>query len=70
MLKWSQAKALIDEARNLKYKGTQWERSLMSRLEAMQPQELSREDEQSLLLIYRRAAGGGDRVYRYYSRRI
>lgn len=58
MLKWSDAQALINEARNLRYKGNQWERDLMSRLEAIQPDELRPEDERNLIKLYRRAAGG------------
>jgi len=58
MLSWNEAKALIEEARVLKYRGTQWERELVSRLESMQPSVLRPEDEYSLLRLYRRAAGG------------
>lgn len=61
MLTWIDAKALIEEARALRYRGTPWERELVGRLEAMQPEILRPEDEYSLLQFYRRAAGADRR---------
>lgn len=57
MLLWKDAEALINEARNLRYKGTMYERELMERLSIMQPKVLTEADERSLVLLYRRAAG-------------
>lgn len=64
MLQWQDAKALIDEARKLRYKGTAWERDFLSRLEAMTPAVLRPEDERSLIWLYRKAAGGESGVYK------
>ena len=58
MLRWQDAKALIEEAKNLHYKMTMWERDIVSKLEAMQPARLTPHDEQTILTMYRRAAGG------------
>jgi hypothetical protein len=61
MLEWKDAEALINEARNLRYKGTMYERSLLERLSIMQPAVLTEADEKSLILLYRRAAGAYSR---------
>ena len=58
MLSWQNAKALIDEARRLKYRGTQFEMGVVSRLEATRPQKLSCFEEKTIVRMYRRAAGG------------
>ena len=64
MLNWSEAKALIDEARKLHYKGTAWERDFVARLELMEPAVLRPEDERSLIWLYRKASGGESGAYK------
>lgn len=56
------AKILIDEGRNLGYRGTDWEQSFLQRLEAMQPVFLLPEDAKAVEEFYRRATGGGFRT--------
>jgi len=56
------AKILIDEARNLGYRGTDWEQSFLQRLEAMQPAFLLPRDATIVENIYRNATGGGFRT--------
>ena len=63
---WHEAKALIDEARALKYKGNEWERNFIARLERTQPAELWPGDAQNLNNYYRKAAGGGVYVRKYF----
>ena len=58
MLFWKDAKILINETRALRYRGTWFERGVVERLEAMTPARLTEEDEKTLVLMYRRAAGG------------
>jgi len=55
---WKDAQAIIKEAKSLGYKGTDWEKGLIARLEAMEPATLTAADAQSLVIYYRRASGG------------
>jgi len=59
MLKWQNAKALIDEIKRLRCKRNSL---LIERLEAMQPAILTPHDEVLLIAIYRYATGGGERI--------
>ena len=55
---YTEAEALIQEARKLGYRGTEWEIGFLARLEAMQPAVLTDADALSVTEFYRRAAGG------------
>lgn len=58
---YAEAKALIEEARKLGYRGTDWEQGFVARLEAMQPAVLLPEHARSVEEFYRRATDGGNR---------
>jgi hypothetical protein len=58
MLYWKDAEALINEVERLRYRPSSYERDLISRLRAMTPKVLTYQDEKSMILLYRRAAGG------------
>lgn len=51
------AVALIEEARRLKYRPTQFEKSLIERIELMRPRKLQESDARSVTTLYRRASG-------------
>ena len=59
---YKDAKILIQEARNLGYRGTDWEQSFLRRLEAMQPVFLLPADSATVEEFYRRATGGSFRT--------
>jgi hypothetical protein len=63
-MKWPEAEALITEAHKLGYRGTDWEKGFIARLELMQPAVLLSEDAKSVEEFYRRASGGGHKVFR------
>lgn len=59
-----EAQALISEAKKLGYHPTSWEKQLIDKLEFSRPKMLSKQDADSITLLYRRAAGGGNFVRR------
>lgn len=54
---FKEAKILIDEARKLRYHGTQWEQNFVSRLLALAPVKLTNGQAQSVTILYSRASG-------------
>lgn len=58
---FAEAEILITEAHRLGYRGTDWERAFIQRLEALQPAVLLPKDAVSVNEFYKRAAGGGSR---------
>lgn len=56
------AEILIAEARNLGYRGTDWEQQFLARIELMRPAFLLPEDATSVEEFYRRASGGSYRT--------
>jgi hypothetical protein len=56
---YKEAEALITEGHKLGYRGSDWEKNFIARLELMQPAILDPRDEASVTEFYRRASGGG-----------